>query len=149
MTDVFTPEKRSEVMSKIRSKNTRPEETVLKWLFNSGFRYKKNVAALPGKPDVVLPKYRAAIFVHGCFWHGHEGCKYFVVPKTRTDWWLEKIRRNREKDDEAQDLLWQAGWRVFVLWECELRRKAEAELRLGKLAAELRSLMTEEGRMKK
>ena len=149
MTDVFTPEKRSEVMSKIRSKNTRPEETVRKWLFNSGFRYKKNVAALPGKPDVVLPKYRAAIFVHGCFWHGHEGCKYFVVPKTRTEWWLEKIRRNREKDDEAQDLLWQAGWRVFVLWECELRRKAEAELRLGKLAAELRSLMTEEGRMKK
>ena len=149
MADVFSPEKRSEVMSKIRSANTRPEETVRKWLFNSCFRYKKNVAALPGKPDVVLPKYRAAIFVHGCFWHGHEGCKYFVVPKTRTDWWLEKIRRNREKDDEAQDLLWQAGWRVFVLWECELRRKAEAELRLGKLAAELRSLMTEEGRMKK
>jgi len=127
-------------MSKIRSKNTRPEETVRKWLFNNGFRYRKNVAALPGKPDVVLPKYRAAIFVHGCFWHGHEGCRYFVVPKTRTEWWLAKINRNREKDEESRTLLALAGWKIFVVWECELRRKANAQIRLETLAAELKLL---------
>lgn len=148
MADVFTPEKRSEVMSRIRSKNTRPEETVRKWLFNNGFRYRKNVAALPGKPDVVLPKYGAVVFVHGCFWHGHEGCKYFVVPKTRIEWWLAKINRNREKDNESLALLMATGWRVFVLWECELRRKAEAEFRLKKLAEELRLILSVERRIK-
>ena len=149
MADVFTPEKRSEVMSKIRSKNTRPEETVRKWLFNNGFRYRKNVAALPGKPDVVLPKYGAVIFVHGCFWHGHADCKYFVVPKTRTEWWLEKINRNIEKDGEARSALAAAGWKVIVVWECEIRRKADAEGRLLQLAADLRSLVAGEKGKKK
>ena len=149
MADVFTPEKRSEVMSKIRSKNTRPEETVRKWLFNNGFRYRKNVAALPGKPDVVLPKYRAVIFVHGCFWHGHEGCKYFVVPKTRTEWWLAKIGRNREKDEESRAVLEAAGWRVFVVWECELRRKEDAINRLKTLASDLKLLAPKERRIGK
>ena len=136
-------------MSKIRSKNTRPEETVRKWLFNNGFRYRKNVAALPGKPDVVLPKYGAVIFVHGCFWHGHDGCKYFVVPKTRTEWWLEKINRNIEKDGEARSALAAAGWKVIVVWECEIRRKADAEGRLLQLAADLRSLVAGEKGKKK
>ena len=128
-------------MSKIRSKNTRPEETVRKWLFNNGFRYRKNVTALPGKPDVVLPKYGAVIFVHGCFWHGHDGCKYFVVPKTRTEWWLAKINRNIEKDKEAQSALTAAGWTVIVVWECEIRRKAKVEARLFNLATDLHSLV--------
>ena len=128
-------------MSKIRSKNTRPEETVRKWLFNNGFRYRKNVTALPGKPDVVLPKYGAVIFVHGCFWHGHAGCKYFVVPKTRTEWWLAKINRNIEKDKEAQSALTAAGWTVIVVWECEIRRKAKVEARLFNLATDLHSLV--------
>ena len=136
-------------MSKIRSKNTRPEETVRKWLFNNGFRYRKNVAALPGKPDVVLPKYGAVIFVHGCFWHGHAGCRYFVVPKTRTEWWLEKINRNIEKDGEARSALAAAGWKVIVVWECEIRRKADAEGRLLQLAADLRSLVAGEKGKKK
>ena len=149
MADVFTPEKRSEVMSKIRSKNTRPEETVRKWLFNNGFRYRKNVAALPGKPDVVLPKYGAVIFVHGCFWHGHAGCRYFVVPKTRTEWWLEKINRNIEKDGKSQSALAAIGWKVIVVWECEIRRKADAESRLLQLAADLRSLVAGEKGKKK
>lgn len=140
MADVFTPEKRSEVMSKIRGKNTRPEEIVRKWLFNNGFRYRKNVTALPGKPDLVLPKYGAVVFVHGCFWHGHAGCKYFVVPKTRTEWWLAKINRNIEKDEESRATLAATGWRVFVVWECEISRKADIETRLCELAAELRSL---------
>lgn len=149
MADVFTPEKRSEVMSKIRSKNTRPEETVRKWLFNNGFRYRKNVAALPGKPDVVLPKYGAVIFVHGCFWHGHAGCRYFVVPKTRTEWWLEKINRNIEKDGKSQSALAAIGWNVIVVWECEIRRKADAEGLLLQLAADLRSLVAGEKGKKK
>ena len=131
-------------MSKIRSKNTRPEETVRKWLCNNGFRYRKNVAALPGKPDVVLPKYGAVIFVHGCFWHGHAGCRYFVVPKTRTEWWLEKINRNIEKDGESRSALEAIGWKVIVVWECEIRRKADAEGRLLQLAADLRSLVAGE-----
>ena len=136
-------------MSKIRSKNTRPEETVRKWLFNNGFRYRKNVAALPGKPDVVLPKYGAVIFVHGCFWHGHAGCRYFVVPKTRTEWWLEKINRNIEKDGKSQSALAAIGWKVIVVWECEIRRKADAEGRLLELAADLRSLVAGEKGKKK
>ena len=136
-------------MSKIRSKNTRPEETVRKWLFNRGFRYRKNVAALPGKPDVVLPKYRAVIFVHGCFWHGHDGCKCFVVPKTRTEWWLAKIGRNRDKDEEAKTTLEAAGWRVFVVWECELRRKEDATNRLKTLVSDLNVLAPKERRIGK
>ena len=138
MADVFSPEKRSEVMSKIRSKNTRPEERVRKWLFKKGFRYRKNVTALPGKPDVVLARYKAVVFVHGCFWHGHDGCKYYRVPKTRAEWWLAKINHNRKRDEEVQAILRACGWKVFVLWECELRRAAEVDVRLEKLAMALR-----------
>lgn len=117
------------------------QEPVRKWLFNKGFRYRKNVTALPGKPDLVLPKYGAVIFVHGCFWHGHAGCRYFVVPKTRTEWWMEKINRNEKNDEDTRAALVAAGWTVLVVWECEIRRKVEAEVKLQKLAAELRSLI--------
>ena len=103
MTDVHEPEVRSYNMSRIRSKDTKPELIVRKFLFSKGYRYRLNVKSLPGKPDIVLPKYKTVIFVHGCFWHGHEGCKYFVVPKTRTKWWLEKINRNKQKEKENED----------------------------------------------
>lgn len=109
-------------MSQIKGKNTRPEMLVRKFLFSKGFRYRLHVKNLPGKPDIVLPKYRTVIFVHGCFWHGHEGCKYFVVPKTRTDWWLNKIRRNKELDEKNLYELRQESWRVLTIFECDLKR---------------------------
>ncbi len=89
-------------MSRIRGKNTNPEILVRKFLFSKGFRYRLHGRKLPGKPDIVLPKYKTAIFVHGCFWHGHEGCKYFVVPKTRREWWLSKIHKNKKNDAEQE-----------------------------------------------
>lgn len=108
-------------MSQIRGKNTKPEMLVRKFLFSKGFRYRLHVKNLPGKPDIVLPKYKAVIFVHGCFWHGHEGCKYYVVPKTRTDWWLNKINTNKENDQKTLSLLKKDGWKVITLWECDLK----------------------------
>lgn len=121
MADVHSPSVRSYNMSRIKGKNTKPEILVRKFLFAHGFRYRIHVKNLPGKPDIVLPKYRIVIFIQGCFWHGHEGCKYFVIPQTRTDWWLEKINRNRENDLKNHDLLIKENWRVIVLWECMLR----------------------------
>ncbi|MBU2704074.1 DNA mismatch endonuclease (patch repair protein) [Sporomusaceae bacterium BoRhaA] len=133
MTDVFTPEKRSEVMGKIRSRDTKPEEMVRKWLFFNGFRYRKNVSNLPGKPDIVLPRYRTVVFVNGCFWHAHEGCRLFVVPKTRREWWLEKLGGNRARDERNMRLLREAGWNVVIVWECALKNKKQADITLGKL----------------
>lgn len=98
MADVHSKKIRSYNMSKIKGKNTRPEIMVRKFLFSHGFRYRLNVKKLSGKPDIVLSKYRIVIFINGCFWHGHEGCKYFVVPKTRTEWWIDKIQKNKERD---------------------------------------------------
>lgn len=95
---------------------------VRKFLHANGFRYRLHIKDLPGKPDIVLPKYKTVIFVHGCFWHGHEGCKYFVVPKTRTAWWVEKINKNIENDRKAVKALKKEGWRVFELWECDLKK---------------------------
>lgn len=108
-------------MSQIRSKNTKPELIVRKYLFANGFRYKLHNKDLPGKPDIVLPKYRAVIFVHGCFWHGHEGCKYYVIPKTRTSWWVDKIEKTRKRDKDSIVKLEENGWKVFVIWECEIK----------------------------
>lgn len=119
--DVHEPEVRSYNMSQIKGKNTKPEMLVRKFLFSKGFRYRLHVKNLPGKPDIVLPKYKTAIFVHGCFWHGHEGCKYFVVPKTRTEWWLNKINRNKEIDEKNLYALRQESWRVLTIFECELK----------------------------
>lgn len=121
MADVHSPEIRSYNMSRIRSKDTKPELIVRKYLFSKGFRFRLHDKALPGKPDIVLPKYKTVIFIHGCFWHGHEGCKYFVAPKTRTEWWLKKINTNISKDLENQDLLKLDGWGVLIIWECELK----------------------------
>ena len=121
MADVHSKEIRSFNMSRIRSTNTKPEMRIRKFLFFSGFRYRLHVKTLPGKPDVVLPKYKAVIFVHGCFWHGHEGCRYFVIPKTRSEWWLEKINRNKTNDLRAENALRDMGWKVIHIWECEIK----------------------------
>lgn len=122
MADVHTPEQRSYNMSRIRCKNTKPEELVRKFLFSQGFRYRKNDARLPGKPDIVLPKYKTVIFVNGCFWHGHEGCRYFVWPKNNAEFWKEKITGNIQRDKHNHQLLANQGWRVIEIWECQLKR---------------------------
>ena len=122
MADVLTPKQRSYNMSRIRNKDTKPEELVRKYLFSHGFRYRKNDARLPGKPDIVLQKYKTVIFVNGCFWHKHEGCKYFVWPKTNQEFWRKKIQGNVERDQRQQQELHSLGWTVIVLWECEFKR---------------------------
>ena len=116
MPDVLTPTQRHRCMSHIHSKSTKPEMLVRRWLWAHGYRYRLNVKSVPGNPDIVMRKYRTAIFVNGCFWHGHEGCKQFVLPKTNTDFWQTKIARNRERDQRNYDELMHAGWQVIVLW---------------------------------
>ena len=108
-------------MAAVRSKDTKPEMVVRKYLWSRGFRYRVNNPRLPGHPDIVLRKYRTCIFVNGCFWHGHEGCKYFRMPKTNTEFWERKISRNRERDREEQKLLARMGWHCITVWECELK----------------------------
>ncbi len=131
MADVHSPEVRSYNMSRIKGKNTKPEMLVRKFLHANGFRYGLHNKKLPGKPDLVLRKYKTAIFVHGCFWHGHDGCKYYVVPKTNTDWWLAKINRNKELDKQHSYELKSKGWKVIVIYECELKKnKREATLQI-------------------
>ena len=119
--DVHDKKTRSFNMSRIKGKNTKPEELVRKYLFSQGFRYRKNVRTLPGSPDIVLPKYKTAIFVNGCFWHGHVGCKYFVWPENNAEFWHKKITTSIERDSRNIKLLEQAGWKVLVVWECELK----------------------------
>jgi DNA mismatch endonuclease, patch repair protein len=136
MTDVHTPKTRSYNMSRIRNKDTKPEIIVRKFLFNKGFRYRLYDKKLPGKPDIVLSKYKTVIFIHGCFWHGHNGCKYFVVPKTRTEWWLNKINGNKQKDIENFNILQGLDWRVLVIFECELKTSNLSNT-LNKLLGEL------------
>lgn len=118
--DVHNKRTRSYNMSQIKAKDTKPEMIVRKFLFSKGFRYRLHNKNIPGKPDIVLPKYKTIIFVHGCFWHGHD-CKYFVVPKTRTDWWLQKIQSNQQRDLENFTKLLNEGWKVFTIFECELK----------------------------
>ena len=121
MADVHTKEIRSYNMSRIKGKNTKPEMLVRRFLHANGYRYKLHDKSLPGKPDIVLPKYKTVIFVHGCFWHGHKNCKYFVVPKTRTEWWLNKINGNIANDAKAAKALKKEGWKIIHLWECRLK----------------------------
>ena len=135
--DVHDKKTRSYNMSRIKGKNTKPEELVRKFLFSQGFRYRKNDAKLPGTPDIVLPKYKTIIFVNGCFWHGHINCKYFVVPKTNTEFWLNKIETNRQRDARKIFELQSLGWRVIVLWECQLKKNVVDETLYG-LAKEIK-----------
>lgn len=121
MADIVDPETRSRMMSGIRGKNTRPELALRRALHARGFRYRLHDKRLPGKPDLILPRFRAAIFVHGCFWHRHEGCKYATTPATRPEFWQAKFRENMERDQRNIDALLALGWRVAVVWECEIR----------------------------
>jgi DNA mismatch endonuclease (patch repair protein) len=121
MADVHSTATRSYNMSRIRAKDTKPEMMVRKFLHAYGFRYRLHEKKLPGKPDIILPKYKAVIFIHGCFWHGHKDCKYFVVPKTRTEWWLTKINSNIANDAKALKALKKEGLKIITLWECELK----------------------------
>ena len=114
-------EQRHKNMAAIRSRDTKPEMVVRKYLWSRGFRYRVNNLRLPGHPDIVLRKYHTCIFVNGCFWHGHEGCKYYRVPKTNTEFWERKISRNRERDREEQKQLARMGWHCITVWECELK----------------------------
>jgi DNA mismatch endonuclease (patch repair protein) len=121
MADVHNKEQRSYNMSMIKGKDTKPEMLVRRFLHANGFRYRLHDKKLPGKPDIVLPKYRTIIFVHGCFWHGHKGCKYYVVPKTRAEWWLNKINGNKANDAKAVKALRKDGWKVINIGECKLK----------------------------
>jgi DNA mismatch endonuclease, patch repair protein len=121
MADVHEPETRSYNMSQISGKDTKPEMIVRKFLHANGFRYRLHVKDLPGKPDLVLPKYNSVIFVHGCFWHAHEGCKFFKIPQTRTEWWREKLFGNKLRDEKRISELKDIGWNVIAVWECELK----------------------------
>jgi len=123
--DIWSKEKRSQVMSRILSQDTIPERRVRKTLTAMGYRYRLNVKHLPGKPDIVLRKYNAVIFVHGCFWHLHSGCRDGTVPKTRTDYWREKLYKNKARDARHMRDLRKKGWKVLRLWECEIERKPE------------------------
>ncbi len=123
MTDVHSKHIRSYNMSQIKGKDTKPEIMVRKFLFANGYRYKINDKKLPGKPDIVLPKYKTVIFVNGCFWHGHEGCKYFVVPKTRTEWWINKIVQTKLLDSDKYTKLTDLGWKVITIFECGLKKE--------------------------
>lgn len=131
MADVHNSEVRSYNMSQIKGKDTKPEVAVRKYLFSHGFRYRKNVNNLPGRPDIVLRKYRTCIFVNGCFWHKHEGCKYFVWPKSNVEFWKKKIKTNISRDEKNYLLLKDQGWNVIVVWECELKPKCFEETMFG------------------
>jgi DNA mismatch endonuclease, patch repair protein len=127
MSDVHDIETRSYNMSRIKGANTKPEILVRKFLHSYGLRYRLHNKSLPGKPDLTLPKYNTAVFINGCFWHGHKGCKYFVMPKTRTEWWQEKIEGTLIRDRNALEALKERGWNSLVIWECELKpRKRNA-----------------------
>lgn len=119
--DVLTPEQRSRNMSRIRSTDTKPEKRVRSLLHGMGYRFRLHVKTLPGSPDIVLPKYRTVVFVHGCFWHRHAGCKYASVPATRREFWTAKFAENQARDRRVAELLRGEGWRVLIVWQCELR----------------------------
>ena len=137
MTDIFTTEQRSDIMSKIRSKDTKPEIKLRKALFSRGFRYRTNDKRLPGTPDIVLRKYGVVIFVNGCFWHHHPDCKIATVPKSNTEFWQNKIKRNRQRDLENYWKLGEMGWEVIVVWECELNHAHAEEAVADKIAERL------------
>ena len=138
MADVHTALIRSYNMSRIKSKDTKPEMIVRKTLFANGFRFRLHDKKLPGKPDIVLKKYKAVVFIHGCFWHGHDNCKYFVVPKTRTIWWQQKINRNKELDTGNMKMLKKMEWRVIIVYECQLK-KEKLNITINKLINKIKN----------
>ena len=134
--DVFSKSKRSDIMSKVSGKDTKPEVLVRKFLFSKGFRYRKNVKDLQGKPDIVLPKYKTIIFVHGCFWHGHENCEAAKLPASNIEYWTKKVTSNITRDSQNIQSLKKTGWNVIIIWECELKVK-NREKRLDSLVNEI------------
>jgi DNA mismatch endonuclease (patch repair protein) len=139
MSDIFSQAKRSEIMSKISGKETKPEIAVRKFLFSKGFRYRKNVKSLPGKPDIVLPKYKTIIFINGCFWHGHE-CKAAKLPETRKEFWLNKIESNIIRDKKNILELKKTGWHTIVIWQCEINTIEKRHVKLALLTEKIKSV---------
>lgn len=139
MVDKHSKEIRSYNMSRIGSQNTKPETMVRKFLFSKGLRFRKNDKRYPGHPDILLPRYKAAVFINGCFWHCHEGCLDFVLPKSNQGYWVPKLEKNRNRDEENYAVLKKEGWNVFIVWECELK-KASKDERLEQLYLEITKL---------
>lgn len=123
MADKLSPERRSWNMSRIKGQDTKPEMKVRSYLFRQGFRFRKNDKRYPGKPDIVLPMYKTVVFVHGCFWHRHPGCKDATTPKTRTEFWMEKLSKNVANDRKNVDALKELGFKVIIVWECEIEKE--------------------------
>ena len=136
MADFLSSEERSIRMSRIRSVSTKPELLLRHAIWHRGFRYRVNANNLSGRPDIVLPKYRTVVFVHGCFWHGHKGCKNYTIPKTNTEFWVAKVARNQERDQEVWRKLEAKGWSVVIVWECQLK-KANLDETIDRVAAEI------------
>lgn len=145
MTDVMTPEERSRCMAAIKGKDTKPEIIVRKYLFSRGLRYRIHNRKLPGSPDIVLKKYKTVVFVDGCFWHGHEDCKYFRMPKSNVYFWKHKIAMNMSRDYANNIDLELAGWKVIRIWECEIKTKAKREETLRKLYTRITGKIEEAG----
>ncbi len=137
MADVMTPEQRSRCMAAIKGKDTKPEMIVRKYLFSRGLRYRVNNRKLPGSPDIVLKKYKTVVFIDGCFWHGHEGCKYYRLPKTNVDFWRHKIAMNIARDYANSVDLRLSGWKVIRVWECDIKTKVKREATLESLYQEI------------
>ena len=136
MSDKHTPVQRHRNMAAIHSASTKPELTLRLALWHQGFRYRINDKRFPGRPDIVLPKYRTVIFIHGCFWHGHKDCKYDTVPQTNAEFWKAKVARNQERDQEVWRKLEAKGWSVIIVWECQLK-KANLEENVARVASEI------------
>ena len=137
MTDIMTPEQRHKCMAAIKGKDTKPEMLVRRYLHACGFRYSLHCKKLPGSPDLVFRSLRTVIFIHGCFWHGHEKCKYYRLPKSNTEFWRDKVEQNRQRDSAVIQELESKGWRVFIIWECELKNKSTREATLRRISREL------------
>lgn len=148
MADVFSKAKRSQIMSRISGKETKPEVIVRRFLFAEGFRYRKNDNRLPGKPDIVLPKYQMVIFVHGCFWHHHQNCKYAALPQTNFEFWKNKIAGNTQRDKLTQRKLKKSGWRVIIIWQCQLKNKSLLGETLKRLVNRIKSQSSNSHRQK-
>lgn len=136
----MTPEQRHRCMAAIRGKDTKPEMTVRRYLHSHGFRYGLHNRKLPGSPDLVFRQFKTVLFIHGCFWHGHEGCRYYRLPQTNVEFWEGKIKRNRERDEASRAALEKKGWNVLTIWECDLKDKARRETTLEGLLRRLTDL---------
>jgi DNA mismatch endonuclease (patch repair protein) len=141
MSDIFSSQKRSQIMSNIKGKETKPEILVRKFLFSNGFRFRKNDSRFPGKPDIVLPKYKIIIFVNGCFWHGHQDCKKSKLPTTNVEFWLKKIEGTKQRDIKNINELKESGWKIITIWECEIKNESSLNQRMEMLVEEIKMVL--------